>query len=293
MDQASSPDYPRWRQRVTDAQRALRPSPLAARVAGWLAGAPEVRVERHEIVIPVLRANRTLRVAFASDFHAGPVTPPHLLDLAVDRLIDARPDLLLLGGDFVSFRAADAASLVPRLAAIPAPLGRFAVLGNHDHDSEGPALAAMLEAAGVTMLTNRSVRLPAPFAGISLCGLDDHTMGRPDAEAAFAGAAAVRLVLMHAPSGLLDIGARPFSVALCGHTHGGQLALPNGWPLLTACGPLSRRYSAGRYDLAGGRTLIVSRGVGYTALPIRVNAPPAITVCTIASGAGGATVSAP
>ncbi|MEO5820778.1 MAG: metallophosphoesterase [Vicinamibacteraceae bacterium] len=281
MDQASSDGYPRWRQLVTDAQRALRPSPWAARLAGWLPGATDVRVDRHEIVIPELRAERPLRIAFASDFHAGPITPPHLLDLAVDRLIGARADLVLLGGDFVSLRAADAALLVQRLATVPAPLGRYAVLGNHDHDSDGTAMTALLEAAGITVLTNRSVRLPAPFAGISVCGLDDHTMGAPDAGAAFAGAAPLRIVLMHAPSGLLDIGVHPFTVALCGHTHGGQLALPNGWPVLTACGPLSRRYSAGRYALAGGRTLLVSCGVGYTALPIRLNAPPSITLCTI------------
>ncbi len=106
-------------------------------------------------------------------------------------------------------------------------------------------------------------------------------MGAPDAGAAFAAAAPVRIVLMHAPSGLLDVGAHPFAVALCGHTHGGQIALPNGWPVLTACGPLSRRYTAGRYALDEGRTLLVSRGVGYTALPIRLNAPPSITLCTI------------
>jgi len=284
MDQANSQDYPRWRQLVTDAQRALRPSPWPARLAGWLSGAADVRVERHEIVVSELRAHRPLRMAFASDFHAGPITPQHLLDLAVDRLIEARADLLLLGGVFVSLRAADAASLVARLAAVPAPLGRYAVLGNHDHDSDGAQMAAMLEAAGVTVLTNRNVRLPTPFADISLCGLDDHTMGAPDADAAFAAAAAIRIVLMHAPSGLLDIGAHPFTVALCGHTHGGQVALPNGWPVLTACGPLSRRYSAGRYPLDEARTLLVSRGVGYTALPIRLSAPPSITLCTIVPG---------
>jgi len=293
MDQARPHDYPRWRQLVTDAQRALRPSPWPARLARWMPGAASVSVERHDVAIPNLRTDRPLRIAFASDFHAGPVTPPHLLDLAVDRLIDAHADLLLLGGDFVSLRAADAATLIQRLAVVPAPLGRYAVLGNHDHDCDGPAIAAMLEAAGVTVLTNRSLRLPAPFAGISLCGLDDHTMGAPNAGAAFAEAAAIRVVLMHAPSGLLDIGAHPFTVALCGHTHGGQIALPNGRSLLTACGPLSRRYSAGRYELDGGRTLLVSRGVGYTALPIRLNAPPSITVCTVTSTAGRATVAAP
>ena len=281
MDHATSRDYPRWRQLVIDAQRALSPTPWPARIAGWLPGAGEVAIERHDIQVPAPAVPRPLRMAFASDFHAGPTTSPRVLDAALDRLIDARPDVLLLGGDFVSLRAADAGELIPRLGAIPAPLGRYAVLGNHDHDSDGPAVAAMLGAAGVEMLTNRNVPLPAPFTGISLCGLDDHTMGEPDAGAAFAGAASIRIVLMHAPSSLLDIGDRPFDVALCGHTHGGQIALPGGRQLLTACGPLSRRYSAGRYDLDGDRTLLVSRGVGCTALPIRWNAPAAIMACTI------------
>ena len=63
------------------------------------------------------------------------------------------------------------------------------------------------------------------------------------------------------------------------------IALPNGWPVFSACGPLARRYSAGRYDLDGDRTLLVSRGIGYTAVPIRLNAPPAITVCTVTARA--------
>jgi hypothetical protein len=274
-------DYPRWRQFVTDTQRAWTPLPWPLRVASRLCAARDVRVERHEIEVPGLGATRPLRIAFASDFHAGPMTPAWLLDRAVERLIDARPDLVLLGGDFVSLRAEHARALIARLAAVAAPLGRYAVLGNHDHDCDGPAITGMLEDAGITVLTNASVTLPAPFAAVSLCGIDDHTMGTPDAGAAFAEAAAHRIVLMHAPSGLLDIGDRPFTIALCGHTHGGQIALPGGRPVFTACGPLSRRYSAGRFTLDGGRTLLVSRGVGCTGLPLRLNAPPAITVCTL------------
>jgi uncharacterized protein len=170
---------------------------------------------------------------------------------------------------------------VARLAKAPAPLGRYAVLGNHDYWADGPAIVGMLERSGIEMLTNRSVRLPAPFDAVVLSGLDDHTSGEPDAAVAFGDDAAVRVVLMHAPSGLLDIGDRRFVVALCGHTHGGQVSLPDGRPLLVAHGELSRRYSAGRFDLAGGRTLLVSRGVGCSTLPIRLNAPAAITVCTL------------
>jgi len=71
-----------------------------------------------------------------------------------------------------------------------------------------------------------------PFTNVSLCGLDDHGSGRPDADAAL--------------SGLLDLASRPFSLAFCGHTHGGQIALPDGRPVVVAHGALSRRYNQGR-----------------------------------------------
>ena len=64
--------------------------------------------------------------------------------------------------------------------------------------------------------------------------------------AALSGADGIRVVLMHAPSGLLDLGAKHFDLALCGDTHGGQLALPGGVPIVVPHGRLSRRYSRGR-----------------------------------------------
>ena len=258
------------------------PTPWPAGVAMRLGLSPHVAVDHHDVqVTRSLGSVETLRIAFASDFHAGPTTPQHIIDESVARLSEQRADLLLLGGDFVSLRAEYARDLVSQLAAVPAPLGRYAVLGNHDYWADGAAVAAHLERAGIEMLTNRSVRLPEPFSHVSICGLDDHSSGEPDAEAAFRDEGAVRIVLMHAPSSLLDVADRPFDVALCGHTHGGQVALPNGRPLIVAHGPLSRRYSAGRFVVNGHRTLLVSRGVGCSALPVRLNAPAAVMTCTI------------
>jgi predicted MPP superfamily phosphohydrolase len=276
-------NFSNWRWLWECAQRALTPTPWPAGVGLWFRHSSTVAIEAHELALPALPGGTTLRIAFGSDFHAGPTTSEALLDAAIDALIAARGDVLLLGGDFVSLRATYAARLASRLADIPAPLGRYAVLGNHDYWADGPAIVGMLEQAGIELLTNRGVRLPPPFDGVALSGLDDHTSGLPDAAAAFGDDAAVRVVLMHAPSGLLDIGDRRFDVALCGHTHGGQVALPDGRPLLVAHGPLSRRFSAGRYELGDGRTLLVSRGVGCTTLPIRLNAPAAVTICTLRS----------
>lgn len=220
-----------------------------------------------------------LRLAYASDFHAGPTTDPAVLRAACTALRSAAPDLLLLGGDFVTYVPSEIDWLAPELGSIPAPLGRFAVLGNHDHWSDGPYIVRRLEAAGIRVLTNSNMRLAPPFENVWICGLDDHWCGRPDPVAALNGASGVRVVLMHAPSGLLDLGDQYFDLALCGHTHGGQIALPGGVPIVVPHGRLSRRYARGWFKIGGGRTLVVSVGVGCVVLPLRLFADPEIVVC--------------
>jgi predicted MPP superfamily phosphohydrolase len=195
------------------------------------------------------------------------------LDRAAAALADAAPDLLLLGGDFVSVRSHYVSRVTERLASIPAPVGRFAVLGNHDHWAGGREVTRALERAGIEVLTNRNRHLPPPFEQVTVCGLDDHIAGYPDATQAFAGATPVRLLLMHAPSGLLDVGEHPFTVAFAGHTHGGQIALRRGYPLYVPHGPLSRRYHGGRFQPKPDQVLLVSRGVGCSSVPFRWNVP--------------------
>ena len=257
------------------------PTPWPARLASRLGVSNTVAVDHHDIYVAgTLGSSDQLRIAFASDFHVGPTTPTGVIDQAIARLSDANADLLLLGGDFVNPRAEDAGDLARRLAGVPAPLGCFAVLGNHDYYAGGAEVAAHLRRAGIEVLTNRNVRLPAPFGNVSICGVDDHTNGAPDADAAFNDCEAIRIVLMHSPSNLLDIGEQSFAVAVCGHTHGGQIALPNGRPIIVGPGELSRRYNAGRFAVGDG-TLLVSRGVGCAVLPFRANAPAAVLTCTL------------
>ncbi len=228
----------------------------------------------------------SLTVAFASDFHAGVTTDPRVLQRGCEALNLAKPDVLLLGGDFVSLDARHIDWLAPLLAQIPAPLGRFAVLGNHDYWNGAGHVIRGLEAAGIEVLTNRNLRLPPPFQHIWICGLDDFLSGEPDARAAFAGADGARIVLMHAPANLLDLDGERFDLALCGHTHGGQIALPGGTPLHVAVGPLSRDYNRGRFRMEHGGTLVVSVGLGCSTLPIRLNSEPEIILCRIAPARG-------
>ena len=222
-----------------------------------------------------------LRLAYASDFHAGPTTDPSVLRAACAALRETAPDVLLLGGDFVTVVPSEIEWLACELGTIPAPLGRFAVLGNHDWWADGDYVARTLEAAGIRVLINSNVQLDPPFDQVWICGLDDHGYGQPEAAAALAGADGARIVLMHAPSGLLDLGEDRFDLALCGHTHGGQIALPGSIPIIVPHGRLSRRYAKGRFDLGGGRTMIVSVGLGCVVLPLRLFADPEIVLCTV------------
>ena len=252
------------------------------RLARVLGIRPRVRTVQHAIRLGAASDGMPpLRMAYASDFHAGPTTDPSVLRAACAELRAAAADLLLLGGDFVTGRPDQIDWLAGELGDIPAPFGRFAVLGNHDYWSEAAYVVERLEAAGIRVLVNANARLEPPFDRVWVCGLDDHWSGRPDAAAALKGAEGIRVVLMHAPSGLLDLGAERFDLAICGHTHGGQLALPGGIPIIVPYGPLSRRYARGRFRIGDRATMVVSVGLGCVVLPLRTFADPEIVICTM------------
>ena len=242
-----------------------------------------VGVTAYRQVAPALRA--PLRLAFASDFHAGPMTDARHLRRAVEQLRALAPDLLLLGGDFVSGRATWARALVDDLATLRPPLGTFAVLGNHDLWSDFDELEVMLLTAGIELVTNRAVRLPPPHDEVTVAGLDDHESGLPDATP-LAQAEGFRLLLLHSPSGIHDLDGARFDLALAGHTHAGQIALPGGLPILLPQGEGLRRMCYGRFDggVTGSGTLIVSRGVGYSSLPLRAFAPAEVVLVELVPG---------
>ena len=259
--------------------RPLWPGPLAARAR--LQG--EVGVTRWTETVSRLR--HPLRAAFASDFHAGPLTADAHLLRAVEVLGGLGPDLVLLGGDFVSGRARWARPLIDALAALRPPLGTFAVLGNHDLWSDFDELEVMLLTAGIELLTNRAARLPAPWDAITLAGVDDDESGLPD-PAALAGADGWRVLLLHSPAGLAGLGGARFDLALAGHTHAGQICLPGGIPIVLPAGEGLRRLAYGRFgpEVTGNGTLLVSRGVGYSGLPLRLFAPPEVVLLELLPG---------
>jgi predicted MPP superfamily phosphohydrolase len=259
-------------------QAAVTVGDWPAHLADALGLSPRVVASHHRVEVEgrMGRAS-TLRIVFAADWHAGPTTSDRTLEDAVAQIRGAQPDVILLGGDFISLRAHHGRRLIPFFRRLEAPYGVYAVLGNHDHYSGADLVRSQLAEAGVTLLENRSVSLPEPHHRVSIVGLDDHGFGAPDAKQAFANAREVRILLMHQPSGLLDLDGHRLDLALAGHTHGGQLVLPRLPPLYLPKGALSRRYLAGRFETEHG-PLLVSRGIGCTLLPFRWNAEADILV---------------
>ena len=245
-----------------------------------------LRLERRDLTIaadppPIPR----LRIAFVSDLHGGPGTHPETIRRACGLLAESKPDLLLLGGDFVSFHARHVNGVVlESIAAIPAPLGKLAVLGNHDLIADDDYLVERLATVGVRTLVNENVRLAAPYDRIWVCGLDNTEQGAPDGARALARADGIRIILMHSPDGLTALGGEPFAVAFTGHVHGGQFVLPGGKSLISSKGPLSQKYLYGGFFELGGpgeRLLLVSRGIGQGSLPMRFRADPEVHVCDL------------
>ncbi len=235
------------------------------------------------------RGIRPLRVAFLSDFHVGSHTGDVArLESIVAETSAARPDLVLLGGDFMNMQPLGGGRVAPRriaavLGGIDAPLGRFAVLGNHDVSYGSAEVEAALRTAGIEVL--HDVTRPIAFEGraFAIAGLPDARIRRDGAMSLLQRLHADRpsLVLAHDPFWFAHMPSGPH-LMLAGHTHGGQIRLPMIGALVNmSAAPL--RWSYGLIE-EGGRRLYVTSGIGTSGIPLRLGIPPEIVLIEI-SGA--------
>jgi hypothetical protein len=228
---------------------------------------------------PKERLEKPLRVAFASDLHLGPTTPRETLDAAFRVISESKPDVLILGGDYVFLEATQsiADELEARVAAVPART-KVAVLGNHDLWTHHERLERALRNAGAAVLINDAITLPDPYGAVAILGVDEPWTGSPDGARAktAANGARFRIGVGHSPDALPHFQAAGVGLVLVGHTHGGQIALPGPTPVVLP-GILSKQFPYGLHQTID-TTLFVSRGVGGTELPIRMFAPPDIAI---------------
>lgn len=224
-----------------------------------------------------------LRLLLITDVHAGPFLPPPFLERTFERLLGLRPDLVLLGGDLATSRVEEVRESAGAFRRLEAPLGVFAVLGNHDYyTGDAPGVQRVLEACGIRFLQNESVELRRGEGSLLLAGIDDLLQGRPCLASALEGRdrKGPSLLLSHNPDILPEAARRGVSLVLSGHTHGGQVRVP-GLPVLVRQSRL--RLDEGRFR-AGGTELVVSRGLGVVGLPLRLACPPEAVLLTLRPG---------
>jgi hypothetical protein len=251
---------------------------LALLVYGFFE-ARQIRIERIDIPTPKLASGR-VTIAQISDLHLGVMQGERLLDRVMPRLRELQPDIVVATGDIVDGEGDDFAALARRFHAYRPPLGAYAVTGNHEYYAGLEHSLAFMRNAGFTLLRGESARA----GGIVLAGVDDPSVAKSlqradeDEARALASASgeAFTILLKHQPR-VLE--ASPFDLQLSGHVHGGQI-----YPFVHFT-RMAYKFHTGLTELADGRRLYVSRGTGTWGPPIRLFAPPEISLITIHAAA--------
>lgn len=217
-----------------------------------------------------------------SDVHLGHYYEPEDLQEAAELIQKQRPDLICFTGDLVDEDHETVVKAVPVLRKLEAPLGKFAVLGNHDYRAGADQVAQALEKAGFQVLLNRHVRLERNGASLYIAGVDDALYGEADLSKTLQGIPekACTILLAHEPDVAVKAAHHPVALQLSGHSHGGQVRLPLVGHVLTP--PLARKYVNGLYTAEGSELQVfVNRGLGTTILPVRFLCRPELTVLTL------------
>ena len=224
------------------------------------------------------------RLIQLSDIHHSPFLSEQEIAAAADHANTLDPDLIVLTGDYVSHSRDFITGCARALGRLKAKHGVLAVLGNHDHWTDGAAMAQALRVEGIEVLANENLIVKRESASIRLLGVDDSTVRRDDLQRALAGTTRdeTRILLAHNPAIIREAARAGIDLVLSGHTHGGQI----NWRLLTGredgrtyrwLRRPSRRLMRG-YARLGETHLYVNRGLGTVVLPLRYGCPPEISV---------------
>jgi predicted MPP superfamily phosphohydrolase len=229
-------------------------------------------------------------IALLSDFHYDPYFSLHPLHAAVPLVSGLRPDLIVLTGDFVSMpligndsKAAFAAEPCAKvLRQMTAPHGLWAVMGNHDFNTDQEYVTRALEAEGIHVLRNRSVAIERDGARFWLAGVNDVLSRAADLARTLSGVPANEAVVLlaHEPDFADHASKYSIDLQLSGHSHGGQVRIPLLPPLYLPA--LAKKYVMGTYQV-GPLPLYTNAGLGTVGVPVRLNCPPEVTLITLRS----------
>lgn len=221
------------------------------------------------------------RLVHFSDVHLGFNKDAHDLARLIKHIKEEKPDLICFTGDIVDSYAEDLTDSVAILAELEAPLGKYAILGNHDYKNT-ELLTRLLNESGFRVLRNQSYLIKQGGAVMAVAGLDDMLHGKPDPEAAIQGIpdGTFTVLMMHEPDYADTAEGYPFHLQLSGHSHGGQIRLPLLGAPFTPYG--SQKYIDGLYYTENkAMPVYVNRGFGETMMPLRFMCRPELTVLTL------------
>jgi len=245
---------------------------------GFFYGRHDLSVTRADLSVRSLPpALAGLRIGLLTDIHRSALVPHEDVARAVALMMEQKPDLIVLGGDYVTWGdRAFVAPVAEALAPLSAASGVFGILGNHDDDHDMPAA---LTRNGVQMLKDARTRLTIRGETVDLAGIRFWTKRQMDIAPIVRGSAPITILLAHDPRRLAEASALNIPLVLSGHTHGGQVVLP-----------VVGAWAAQKFPVAEGiasrgeTTMFVSRGVGTIYVPVRVNCPPEVAVLTLQRG---------
>jgi len=217
-----------------------------------------------------------VRVAFLTDFHLKK-RDYNRLDKIVRMTNAQSPDIVLLGGDFANGHNIKT-TMNPDIAAqklslLSAPT--YAVLGNHDWWADGEAYKQAFKDSGIKVLDNSSVRIILKRKYVDIIGLADYTTRTVNLSQAFRRTNQPRIVITHNPDVYYDI-VNDVSLVLAGHTHGGQFILPFSKPMFVPS-KYGSEFASGMIKKTTNK-MIISKGLGTSIVPVRLNCKPEITI---------------
>ena len=242
---------------------------------GFLYERHHLELTKTSFPVPGLpEALRGLRIGLLTDIHRSEMVSHEMVSAAVGMVMAEKPDLIVLGGDYVTWndrRYMTAAA--EGLAPLSAPHGVIAVLGNHDDDRDMPAA---LVARGFTVLRDARTRLTIRGEVMDFAGIRYWTHKLTDIAHIVRGSVPHTILLAHTPKRLLEAQILAVPAVMSGHTHGGQIVLPG-------VGAIAAREFPVIAGLAQrqGTTIFVSRGVGTVYVPVRINCPPEVAILTL------------
>jgi uncharacterized protein len=258
---------------------AVALSPLGVFTYGAAIGKERYEIIERTIRLPRLSSGLSgLRIVQLTDIHVGNFMKQAKLEWYVRAVNDLAPDIIALTGDFIASSAQFIPACAAALEKLEARDGVFACLGNHDYWVGARRVAEALQAVGVEVLRNEARTLSLKGAILNVAGVDDPWRGKTDFDRALSmtNPNAPTIMLCHQPDLFPAVVQREIDLTLAGHYHGGQVKLQF---LGMAISPahLISEFVEGLYS-QGRSQLYVSRGIGTTGPPVRLNAPPEITL---------------